>query len=276
MFHGSVLDSSYTDDLDKNLDPYLFYLSTKDAQQARVNEFDFTLSSQTQLNPALSKVALTQFQSTYNQPNITADDDNNTMIFTFANTDGGSDQTLTLSDGLYSMEDINNSISAFLQNLGYDGNEIALTAASENGLYTLYTSATSETGDITIKWEYSSFTMKDILGFSSQTTDVTVSSGSTNYTTAGEVNTLRKIDAYRIFINVATSYLDGELSQCFAVIPIGNIEPNTSFTFQVDNPIFLPITIDFLTNVKLVVTDQDGNAISLDESSFELKILAAS
>jgi hypothetical protein len=122
----------------------------------------------------------------YNTPNIQTSRNNNKIVFTYDVTT----YEITLNDGLYSLDDINESISEFMTNNALPITLIYFNGDSSSGKITLNITTSI---NFTVNWTLSTLT-KNMLGF--------------NYTGIYTTNSNKSYDGNQIAtLNVLSAYI---------------------------------------------------------------------
>lgn len=214
-----------------------------------------------------TNIILNGFTCWYDFNNITSADDNNTMVISF----GGSDYSLVFPDGLYGVDELNYRLAILLANIGLTDNEITFTVDTAQDKVVLDVSASSTSGDLTIKFSDSAFTMKTILGFTTST-DVTVSEGSSSNIEPENVTELNTVDYILLqcdLVGQNTYGFDGTYgAQIFDQVPI-TVSPNTQITYSPETR--NPKGINYRAGEKILsmtvtLTDQDGTVLKTTEN----------
>ena len=205
------------------------------------------------------EIALVQYSMPYSWHNISSKYNNN--ILTYTTNNGSSYQTLTISNGNFSVEELQDYISAQLGN-----NSIFFQANFNTGRVELVL-------DPNFGVDFSAAnSFRTILGFNSSIVLNSTASPTTNSATNNaDIN--RGIEAISIhtdLVDPKNSLLNDKFSSsCFSFVP--KTAPNTILAENISNPIYVGVSIHGqVNNISFSIRDNLGNLVDLEGESVTL------
>jgi uncharacterized membrane protein len=229
----------------------LLTFDSTDFPDQKATDLSINISPPIKLPNLNYEAGLIRVNTYYSTHNITAERGNNILTFS---ADGGSTwETITISDGIYSLESLNTVIGYRLTVLGYNKDDIVLQP--EDGVYSSgKTQFILQTGFQIDMSASNNFRL--LLGWNASV--ITSSSTSPNF---GNVNL--GVHTWQIRSDlIEGSYTSGVQEDIlFTFTP--NKPPNSNLDIEPRNPLFLQIRENQINRIYLKLTDQDGNVLKL-------------
>lgn len=200
--------------------------------------------------------ALIQTTMWYNFYNVSASIGNN--VLKYSNNSGSNWYTVTIPDGLYSIENINSQIQQAIENNGHTVNKLKIIANYSIVKVQIYIEPGSNF-QIDLQSSVSSF--GSFLGFNSAI--YTTEGYSTAQNNANITNDINKLIVHCSLVNNEFSFDNGTKSDTlFTVVP--NELPGSLMVREPSKPIYLPVNNTFIERISMRVTDERNNRINFN------------
>ena len=201
-------------------------------------------------------------------PNIAHDYNNNLFTFTTSSSANAGTHTITISDGLYSMTDLNSYISIALSNLNLPSNLFVISGVSSTGQSTISYLLSGDSVNFTVP-----NTIRTILGFDSNVYTSTLA-GQTIY--SQDVAKFNRNNSYLIISDIISGG-----------IPINSLSPNVIASVpisvapgsQINYVPYNPSEIDAMSlinlsksNINFSLVNQNLQATSTQNETYSLLI----
>jgi hypothetical protein len=240
---------------------YLLNISSDDRDSTSDPTNNFTISfSPPMVIPQNWEIALQQLNVWYSWFNISPQYNNQT--FRYSTNSGGTFKTITITAGLYTLQDINNYIQAqMLANGDYNNStnppSFYVTLSADYNTFKCLITITNATYQV----DLTQGNLYSLLGF----TPIIVT---TTQEGANIVNITNGIDKIYAHCDIVTgSYSGGSASDVIYAFQ-ANSAPSSLMEFTPFKLIYLPISVaNYLYKMRLYLTDQDGNNLDLNGES---------
>lgn len=201
-------------------------------------------------------VGLVSISCWYNFYNITSTRGNN--IIRYSPDSGSNWYNVTLPNGLYAIEDINTSLQQQIENNGHDVNKLTIVANYSQLKVQVYVAAGS---NFQIDLQSGVSSIHDFLGFDSQI--ITAEGFTTAENNANITNDINNLMVHCTLVDSRFSYDNGGRSQIiYSLAP--NELPGSIIIRTPTNPIYLPVTSNYIDYIGMKITDQSGNSVSFN------------
>ena len=201
-------------------------------------------------------LALDRLSMTYPWYTIRSSYSNNTIKYTH---DGTTWHTITFTDGMYSYSDINDYIHQYMSQkshhtTGSKGEKVY--SINLNFILSTYRVLVSLSGDYQLDLRGTEF--GDLIGFEKKLVT------KTEYGTRLP-NITKSIDSLNINTTaIKDSVVNGVNTNTIAVIPTGNLTRSYPFTFEPRRQLYCPVSSNYISEMRIYVTDSLGNSIDLN------------
>ena len=182
-------------------------------------------------------LALDRLSMTYSWYNIRSSYDNNSTKYTH---DGSTEQTITLTDGMYSYSDINDYIHQYMDQKSHHSTD----------------SKGEKEYSINLSFILSTYRVLVALNGNYQL-EITKSIDSININTTA----------------IKDSVVNGENTNTIAVIPTDNLTRSYPFNFEPRRQLYCPVSSNSISEMRIYVTDSVGQPIDLNSIDWFMTLL---
>ena len=200
-------------------------------------------------------LALDRLSMTYSWYNIRSDYKNNTIKYTH---DGSTWHTITFTDGMYSYSDINDYIHQHMDQTSHHS-----TGSKGEKVYSINLTFIPSTYRVLITLDGSyqldlrGTDFGDFIGFDKKLVT------KTEYGTRLP-NITKSIDSLNINTTaIKDSVVNGVNTNTIAVIPTDNLTRSYPFTFEPRRQLYCPVSSNYISEMRIYVTDSLGKPIDL-------------
>ena len=210
-------------------------------------------------------LALDRLSMTYSWYNIRSSYGNNTIKYTH---DGTTWHTITFTDGMYSYSDINDYIHQYMDQKSHHS-----TSSKGEKVYSVnltfilstYRVLVSLDGDYQLDLRETDF--GDLIGFEKKLVT------KTEYGTRLP-NITKSIDSLNINTTaIKDSVVNGVNTNTIAVIPTDNLTRSYPFTFEPRRQLYCPVSSNYISEMRIYVTDSLGKPIDLNGIDWFMTLL---
>ena len=207
-------------------------------------------------------------------PNIIAGT-NNILIFTFSAVSGGSAQTFTFPQGLYSLNSINLRLQHFLISLGLDQNTVSFVPVQAESKLLIHFQPDSASGTIGINFGDAANSMREFLGFQGSGNLSATTESSVYGSHVSKFNSLEyyKLEAVGLSISGGYSENGNNDSNTIAVV-VPNVSPSQLIVQRLAHPIKLHCNIAGATISQITwrLLDNNDEPVNTNSENFSARV----
>ena len=201
-------------------------------------------------------LALDRLSMTYSWYNIRSSYSNNTIKYTH---DGTTWHTITFTDGMYSYPDINDYIHQYMSQKSHH-----TTGSKGEKVYSINLNFILSTYRVL---DLRGTEFGDLIGFEKKLVT------KTEYGTRLP-NITKSIDSLNINTTaIKDSVVNGVNTNTIAVIPTDNLTRSYPFTFEPRRQLYCPVSSNYISEMRIYVTDSLGNSIDLNGIDWFMTLL---